>query len=391
MGPWPWLTVAITCFVATIVVLFISRRAWTPDLRKSPGLVVTGLASVILFCTIAAWLSTDRSVTKIEILKTGGIGAASIVALYGIWLNDRRRRTEEDRQKLESKRTDLDRQRVAEEGFARAIQLFGDAERQIRIGGLHSLAGIAAIHPLRTQSIIDVICTHLRQRANVPDIVIDTEDRAATMSEDDLEEAQDAAREAAREAVSEYEVRWAAQGVLTEILESHDGSFNIDLERAELKDFMIRNCTINRLRLREAELYLSPEVGPEFVFRSIKVHRALDCTAATFKGEEMRLVDCEFNAGATFRGAELPERMFIKSTKFGGDLDFTHAVLQGQVYLDFGTLSSFNRISQVSKGGVLTGGASVDIKEGGAFRIWIPNEWSIDRRDDKQILIFNNY
>jgi hypothetical protein len=62
------------------------------------------------------------------------------VALYALWLNDRRRRTDEARHELES-------DKAADERFARSIELLGNEADQVRVGALHALAWLADVTP----------------------------------------------------------------------------------------------------------------------------------------------------------------------------------------------------------------------------------------------------
>lgn len=85
------------------------------------------------------------------------LAAGAFVALYALWLNDRRRRTEEERREIERsqhavqvQRTELDRERAADERFARAVDLLGNDADQVRVGAMHALAGLARDQPRYT-------------------------------------------------------------------------------------------------------------------------------------------------------------------------------------------------------------------------------------------------
>ena len=66
--------------------------------RSLSSLVV--LAVVVLIGVSLALLLFDPRTTGADALRTGGLAAGSVVALYALWLNDRRRRVEEKRQEL---------------------------------------------------------------------------------------------------------------------------------------------------------------------------------------------------------------------------------------------------------------------------------------------------
>lgn len=182
-----------------------------------------------------------------------------------------------------------------------------------------------------------------------------------------------------------------ANRVLTDTIEGHIGVINIDLEGANLKDFMLRGCTINRLRLRKAELYQSSETGPEFTLNDVRLQRAADFTAVVFHAEVVQFRDCTFHDGAVFRSGTLAGRTVFVNSKFEGSLDLSQTILDGQVYLDFATLKNFSDVWQVSKGLALTGIVPVNLGGAKENRLLIPNTWSIDRRDDKELFILNHY
>ncbi|MBE1574876.1 hypothetical protein ACFORH_39545 [Amycolatopsis roodepoortensis] len=124
-------------------------------LVKSP-LLWTLLSSVVVLVGVTAWLLTDRATSRGDALKTGALAGGAIAALYGLWLNDRRRRTEEDRHEIE-------RSRISDERFAKSIELLGNEADQVRIGAMHSLAGLARTRPEYRQTVLDVLCAYLRR------------------------------------------------------------------------------------------------------------------------------------------------------------------------------------------------------------------------------------
>src|SRR5262245_17521840 len=122
---------------------------------------------VILLAAVAlglvTWWVADGGINRGEALKTGGLAAGAIVAMYALWINDRRRRVEEQRHTLESQRAEHDRERVADERFARAVELLGNEADQVRVGALHALAGLARSQERYTQIVLDVLCAYLRR------------------------------------------------------------------------------------------------------------------------------------------------------------------------------------------------------------------------------------
>ncbi|MGH3672031.1 MAG: hypothetical protein ACRDSH_15590, partial [Pseudonocardiaceae bacterium] len=116
----------------------------------------------------AALLTLDPATSKSDAVRTGGLASAAIVALYALWLNDRRRKVEESRHELERRSNEQDRERVADERFARAVELLGHEADQVRVGALHALAGLARSRPSYTQTVLDVVCSYLRRPFDHP-------------------------------------------------------------------------------------------------------------------------------------------------------------------------------------------------------------------------------
>ncbi|MGH3803435.1 MAG: hypothetical protein ACRDTD_25560 [Pseudonocardiaceae bacterium] len=77
-------------------------------------LVATVLVAVVLFGAVTALLvSLDPTTSGSEAIRTGGLVSAAVVALYALWLNDRRRRVEESRHELERRSNEQQREQVA--------------------------------------------------------------------------------------------------------------------------------------------------------------------------------------------------------------------------------------------------------------------------------------
>ena len=158
-----WLVIpgAVAALVTAVLAVY--------TLRTRRGLLqasVVGALSALLLVT--GWLLTDPGVSKGDALKTGGLAGGAILALYGLWINDRRRKTEEDRKDTEVSRTQQDRERISDERFAKAIELLGHEADQVRVGALHALAGLAQSRPAYTQTVLDVLCSYLRRPFSHP-------------------------------------------------------------------------------------------------------------------------------------------------------------------------------------------------------------------------------
>ncbi|MEC3977045.1 hypothetical protein [Amycolatopsis sp. H20-H5] len=166
---------------------------------KSPLLWVFVLAGAVLI-GVTAFLLADPKTSRGDALKTGGLAGGAIAALYGLWLNDRRRRTEEDRHEIE-------RARISDERFAKAIELLGSDADQVRVGAMHALAGVARTRPEYIQTVLDVLCAYLRRPFDSPDFSAATTDLAREWS---AEEKADSNRERL--------VRRAAERLIRDIL-----------------------------------------------------------------------------------------------------------------------------------------------------------------------------
>jgi hypothetical protein len=81
---------------------------------KSP-LASTFAVSLVLLVAVGGWLLTDPNTSRSDALKTGGLAGGAVVALYALWLNDRRRRVEEDRQEIERRRHELEMRRTEQD------------------------------------------------------------------------------------------------------------------------------------------------------------------------------------------------------------------------------------------------------------------------------------
>ncbi|GAA0649436.1 pentapeptide repeat-containing protein [Kutzneria viridogrisea] len=209
--------------VLLIVVPVIGRRwarmVWLP----------TCILAFAVLAAVTGWLRlVEPGASHVEALKTGGLAAASVVALYGLWLNDRRRRVEERRQEQEDLRIAHDRERVADERFAKSVELLGHAGDQVRLGAMHALANLARSRREYTQTVLDVLCAYLR--------------RPFALGEDDLEK----------------QVRLTAQrlvGALLPAAGSDGPDYDLDLTGATLEYLDLSGRRIGELTMRRANLH----------------------------------------------------------------------------------------------------------------------------------------
>jgi hypothetical protein len=339
-------------------------------LWRSP-LAWTFLASVMLLAGVGGWLLTDPATSRSDALKTGGLAGGAIVALYALWLNDRRRRVEERRQdierqrhELESQRAELDRERVADERFAKAVELLGHAADQVRVGAMHALAGLARSRPAYTQTVLDVLCSYLRRP-------FDAEEGAS-----------DPERE------RELTVRLTAQRLITDLLPARDAegpAYDLDLTSATLEYFDLSGKLVGGLLLRHASLRSSTNLsGCRFkgrvyltaagtgngrlvgyfrcrgaVFEShawfsgTKFTENAEFTETTFAGKTT-FKDATFAKDATFTGVVASDSLDLKRTRFDGQTDLRFASLPASISL-YNTRVRAEKTVQLPEGWKLEG------------------------------------
>lgn len=277
-------------------------------LWRSP-LAWTFAASLVLLVGVGGWLLADPATSRSDALKTGGLAGGAIVALYALWLNDRRRRVEERRQdierqrhELESRRAEQDRERVADERFAKAVELLGHAADQVRVGALHALAGLARSRPDYTQTVLDVLCSYLRRPFE--------RTSGDTSSEEERE----------------LTVRLTAQRLVTDLLPGHDAdgpAYDLDLTGARLEYFDLSGKLVGGLLLRYASLRSTTD------FSSCRFKGPVYLTAAgTEDGRLVGYFRCRsavFEDRAWFSGTRFAESADFKNTRFTGPTTFKNA------------------------------------------------------------------
>jgi hypothetical protein len=282
-------------------------------LWKSP-LAWTFLASAVLLAAVGGWLLTDPATSRSDALKTGGLAGGAVVALYALWLNDRRRRVEERRQdierqrhELEAQRAEQDRERVADERFAKAVELLGHAADQVRVGALHALAGLARSRPSYTQTVLDVLCSYLRQPF--------THGRYKEPTRDPTPEEE-----------RELTVRLTAQRLISELLPGRDEpgpSYDLDLTGAVLEYLDLSGKLVGGVLLRHASLHSSTN------FSGCRFTRRVYLTAAgTDKGRLVGYFRCRgavFESHAWFSAVNFTETADFSETTFAGPTTFKDA------------------------------------------------------------------
>ncbi|MFD0201824.1 MULTISPECIES: pentapeptide repeat-containing protein [Saccharothrix] len=351
-----WIAGAVVSALAAVLLVVQHRRGRSL-------LVPTLTGSIGAFLLVAGWLFVvDPGAPKNEAIKTGGLAGGALVALYALWLNDRRRRTDEDRQlvevarqKLEDARAEHDRSRVADERFARSVELLGHEAEQVRVGAMHALAGLARSRAEYTQTVLDVLCAYLRRPF------------------------EGGPRE-------ELEVRLTAQRLVADLLpradDEHAPRYNLDLTRAYLEYFDISHRQVGDLMLRAAQLKQSNS------FHHVVVHGGAWFTDADSAGR-LYLHHMTIHGKAWFSRFTCAERADYTATRFLGPTKFAGGSFAGPVSFEgceFAEPIDF-------EGAKFTGGLNLALGKPTVARTHamyvspehentLPDGWVVERRED---------
>ncbi|MFD5828976.1 hypothetical protein [Lentzea sp. NPDC060358] len=266
-------------------------------MRKSL-LLSTILASIGAFLLVGGvLLLVDPGAPKHEAIKTGGLAGGAIVALYALWLNDRRRKVEEARQELESQRIEHDRSRVADERFARAVELLGHETAQVRVGAMHALAGLAKSRVEYTQTVLDILCAYLR--------------RPFKKSSQDVDATE-----------IELEVRLTAQRLIEDLLprldEKNPPLYDLNLTKAHLEFMDLSYRQVGDLYMRVARFEDSNS------FHHMVVHGHFYVTEAE-AGGRFHLHHTEIRGRAWFSRFRSSGVAVFTDTRFGGETKFANS------------------------------------------------------------------
>jgi hypothetical protein len=259
--------------------------------RRFSPLVAAFLLSAVVFAGVLVWLLADRGTSRGDALKTAGLAGGAVAALYGLWLNDRRRRTEEDRHELE-------RGRISDERFAKAVELLGHQADQVRVGAMHALAGLARTRPeVYAQTVLDVLCAYLRLPFAHEDFGDVVEDSAA--------------------AERERQVRRTAQQVIRSV-PADDSAYALDLSGARLDRFDLSGKRIAWLGAQGTTIVN----GAAFTDTSFE-------GSAFFTGAEIHgpveFVRTKFGSGTGFRGFTVHDEVTFDDVEFALPPDFGEA------------------------------------------------------------------
>jgi hypothetical protein len=343
---------------AGLLLLVASATVFT---RQRRALVGTFLGAGGVLLVVTGWVRLDADITLSDALKTGGLAAGSVVALYALWLNDRRRKIDEERQEIERRRHDLENQRhsldqarqqldsqraeherdrVADERFARAVELLGNEADQVRVGALHAMAGLARSRPEYTQTVLDVLCAYLRRPFDHPHY-------AKLRGDGNIADSTEADRE--------RQVRLTAQRLIGELLpEGGNGrapTYDLDLTGATLEYFdiserVVGHLTARSVNLYEANAFRNMEIRGDAWFTGAHSWGRLMAHHTTFhkrawfsnfvadqdvdfgysKFEDVtKLAQARFEGKVVLRGSKFAKPVDLSRSRFRGGLDMASA------------------------------------------------------------------
>lgn len=223
----------------------------------------------------------------VEIVKTAGVAGGAVVALYALWLNDRKHW--------------LESEKVADERFARSVELLGNEADQVRVGAMHSLVWLATSTPRYTQTVLDVLCAYLRRPFHHPSWDENGADPDTMFAKATPEDQQ------------EQQVRRTAQRLIRDLLswgKKDKTHYDLDLTGAALEYFQLEGRRVNRFIARRAQFYGITE------FRELHVKSRTFFSGATFHGR-LSLPEAKFEGGLAFSEATFKRKVDFRAATVG--------------------------------------------------------------------------
>jgi hypothetical protein len=258
------------------------------------------VAIAITVATTVVLLLVDPAAPRSEAVRTGALSGGAVVALYALWLNDRRRRVEEERHELEGAK-------VADERFARSVELLGNEADQVRVGALHSLVWLAGSTPRYKQTVLDILCAYLRRPFVHPELP-DDPDAPATAATIDPD------------ADREREVRLTAQRLLADLLpwgeDPDDRLYHLDLSGARLEHLRLEGRRIGRLTARGARFHGTTRLG------HLEAAKPVLFTDASFTGW-VDLREARLDGGVSFQRTRFHDDVVFDRTTVSTFLDIS--------------------------------------------------------------------
>jgi hypothetical protein len=413
MSAVPWLVVGWLCTAVGAVTLVVAWLvaagrigAETRSGRPRQQLALAGTISLAIgvFALVTGLLLDSAGTSASDAMRTGGLAAASIVALYGLWLNDRRRRVDEERQVLDNQRKELDDQRfrlaeagqelerqragddrgrTADERFARALELLGHDADQVRVGALHALAGLARNRPDYAQTTLDILCAYLRRPYDHASYL----ERRRVDTASDAAEAVDGPPDV--ESDRERQVRLAAQRLIIDLLpstsEPDSPNYNLDLTGAALEYFDLSHKRVGTFTARSAHFYEAVS------FEGARFHGPIWLTWAHMWGEAFRANDMVCHGIAWWSNFTASGPVEFDRTDFRGETKFAYATFADRVSfqgcrfataVDFQHTDFLGELSFANTEGLIgrTTGMHVSL----LHDVRLPGGWQIDPLNNRE-------
>jgi pentapeptide repeat protein len=371
MSAVPWLVVGwlgTAGGVLALVFAWVATGTGEPRDRQRQWLLAGALGLAVgMFALVSGLVLGAGDSTAAGAVQTGGLAAAIVLALYAVWLADRRQRLAEQRRtladhqaelddrrlRLEESRQELDRMRVADdrgraadERFARALELLGHDADQVRVGALHALAGLARGRPDYTQTTLDILCAYLRRPYDHPTYL---ERRAEAAADPPVAQRDDAWQDV--HADRERQVRLAAQRLVVDLLpsvsEPDAPDYHLDLTGAALEYFDLSHKRVGMFTARSAHFYTAVS------FEGARFTGPIWLTWAHLWGEVFRADDMvcqgiawwsnftasgavefdrtDFRGETKFAYATFADRVSFRACRFSSTVDFQHTDFLGEL------------------------------------------------------------
>lgn len=271
---------------------------------RGRALLAVSVAAAVLVTVVTTFvlLWVEPKLSKAEAIKTGGLAGGAVVALYALWLNDRRRRTEEARHELES-------DKVADERFARAVEMLGNEADQVRVGAMHALAGLARSTPRYKQTVLDVLCAYLRRPFEHPAYEELPED-----PDQALHRNPNSGKKPTPEEDRERTVRLTAQRLITDLLpwgqDTDPVLYHLDLTGADVEYFRLEGRRVGRLTARRTRFHGIT------AFHEVRFGKPALFSGGHFKGR-VDFRRAQFAGGLSLQDVRFDRRMEVKGAQVG--------------------------------------------------------------------------
>ncbi|MEG3637458.1 pentapeptide repeat-containing protein [Micromonospora palythoicola] len=299
----PWWLVLVGLLLATLLGWWVlswlldeADRATAPDTRATlrvdairTGLTVvagTGGGLALLLAARRQWIS-ERAQRHQEVVAAADQEHRDRVQAHVEAVAEAGQRHQE--QQAEAAAHDAAERRLTEL-YTRAVELLGNDNAAVRLGGLHALERLGQDNPAQRTTIVGVLCAYLRMP-----------------SPDDARET---------------EVRRSAQRVLTRHLRADDDAFwpgvRLDLTGARLDDFDATGCTLHDADLNDATCTGTTRFTGATLTGRLALGAGFDTLLLDGVGGDAAIV---------LDGARVTGRLSADGAEFGGPLSVQRATL----------------------------------------------------------------